>query len=188
MASLSLMHDCARLPCSSRASSPPSADSCLRLTALTNRHRSSLTCSSLQAPGRVPGSRHTLKAVGGIEGTRLPTDFEALMSQEDMDAVLKEASQKNQLVLVEWMAQWCRKCIYLKPKIEKLVHEFPDVRFCVVDVNNVPYTFVKSSNVSKMPTLQLWSGGKQVEELIAGEAAWQVLDKVREMIKRYSRK
>jgi thiol-disulfide isomerase/thioredoxin len=25
------------------------------------------------------------------------------------------------VVVVDWMAKWCRKCIYLKPKLEKLM-------------------------------------------------------------------
>ncbi len=27
------------------------------------------------------------------------------------------------MVVVDWMAAWCRKCIYLKPKLEKMFHE-----------------------------------------------------------------
>ena len=27
------------------------------------------------------------------------------------------------VVVVDWMAAWCRKCIYLKPKLEKMFHE-----------------------------------------------------------------
>ena len=30
------------------------------------------------------------------------------------------------VVVVDWMAKWCRKCIYLKPKLEKMLREdFP---------------------------------------------------------------
>ena len=29
-------------------------------------------------------------------------------------------------MVVDWMAKWCRKCIYLKPKLEKMLREdFP---------------------------------------------------------------
>lgn len=99
--------------------------------------------------------------------------------------MLEESAKTNQAVLVEWMAQWCRKCIYLKPKIEKIVTEYPSVTCCVVDVNKVPFAFVKNANITKMPTLQLYVKGQQVEELIGGEAAWQVLDHVRDMIKKH---
>lgn len=30
------------------------------------------------------------------------------------------------VVVVDWMAKWCRKCIYLKPKLAKMLNEeFP---------------------------------------------------------------
>lgn len=32
----------------------------------------------------------------------------------------------TEAVIVDWMAKWCRKCIYLKPKLEKMIKaEFP---------------------------------------------------------------
>lgn len=31
------------------------------------------------------------------------------------------------VLVVDWMAKWCRKCIYLKPKLERLFNaEFPE--------------------------------------------------------------
>ncbi|VAI49813.1 unnamed protein product [Triticum turgidum subsp. durum] len=101
------------------------------------------------------------------------------------------------------MASWCRKCIYLKPKLEKIAGEFPGVRFYFVDVNKVPQAVVKRGNISviyfdsvmapiclcfclqKMPTIQLWKDGEWKEEVIGGHKAWLVMDEVREMIQKY---
>ncbi|XP_047260945.1 thioredoxin-like 3-1, chloroplastic [Capsicum annuum] len=58
--------------------------------------------------------------------------------------------------MIDRMAAWCRKCIYLKPKLEKLSAEFDTkLKFYYVDVNKVPQTLVKRGNVSKMPTIQV---------------------------------
>jgi thiol-disulfide isomerase/thioredoxin len=47
------------------------------------------------------------------------------------------------------MAAWCRKCIYLKPKLEKLAAEFhPHIQFYCVDVNAVPSALVKRAGVT----------------------------------------
>lgn len=27
------------------------------------------------------------------------------------------------VVVIDWMARWCRKCIYIKPKITKMMQE-----------------------------------------------------------------
>lgn len=84
------------------------------------------------------------------------------------------------------MAAWCRKCIYLKPKLEKLAIEYESkIRFYCVDVNKVPQTLVKRGNISKMPTIQVWKDGEMKEEVIGGHKAWLVIEEVREMIKKY---
>ncbi|CAH9068225.1 unnamed protein product [Cuscuta epithymum] len=55
-----------------------------------------------------------------------------------------------------WMAAWCRKCIYLKPKLEKMVAEYDSkIKFYCVDVNRVPKALVNRGNISKMPTIQV---------------------------------
>jgi thiol-disulfide isomerase/thioredoxin len=47
------------------------------------------------------------------------------------------------------MAKWCRKCIYLKPKLERLAAEYhPHIKFYSVDVNDVPAILLKRAEVS----------------------------------------
>ncbi|XP_038709967.1 thioredoxin-like 3-2, chloroplastic isoform X2 [Tripterygium wilfordii] len=81
------------------------------------------------------------------------------------------------------MANWCRKCIYLKPKLEKLAADYhPRLRFYSVNVNSVPHKLVSRAGVTKMPTIQLWKDGKKQAELIGGHKAYLVVNEVREMI------
>uniref|UniRef100_A0A453PNR5 Thioredoxin domain-containing protein n=1 Tax=Aegilops tauschii subsp. strangulata TaxID=200361 RepID=A0A453PNR5_AEGTS len=54
----------------------------------------------------------------------------------------------HRLCVLTRMASWCRKCIYLKPKLEKIAGEFPGVMFYFVDVNKVPQAVVKRGNIS----------------------------------------
>eukprot|EP00271_Cylindrocystis_brebissonii_P005204 TRINITY_DN17170_c1_g1_i2.p1 TRINITY_DN17170_c1_g1~~TRINITY_DN17170_c1_g1_i2.p1 ORF type:complete len:260 (+),score=14.91 TRINITY_DN17170_c1_g1_i2:116-781(+) len=89
------------------------------------------------------------------EGSKLPDGMEVITSEEKLDAILNAAEEAGVGVVIDWMAQWCRKCIYLAPKIEKLSLEYPNYRFCVVDVNAVPAALVKRGQVTKMPTIQL---------------------------------
>jgi len=84
------------------------------------------------------------------------------------------------------MAKWCRKCIYLKPKLEKLAAEFyPKIKFYYVDVNEVSQALVQRGVISKMPTIQLWKNGEKQAEVIGGHQAWLVMDEVREMIQKH---
>ncbi|MCL7030600.1 hypothetical protein MKW94_020193 [Papaver nudicaule] len=112
--------------------------------------------------------------------------LEPITSTEELDQVLVEAKEVGHPVIIDWMANWCRKCIYLKPKLEKLSAEYNTrVKFYYVDVNSVSQVLVKRGNISKMPTIQLWKDGEFKEEVIGGHKAWQVLDEVREMIQKY---
>lgn len=52
------------------------------------------------------------------------------------------------LSLIARMASWCRKCIYLKPRLEKIAGEHPGVRFYFVDVNKVSQAVVKRGNIT----------------------------------------
>lgn len=113
-------------------------------------------------------------------------EMEPIKDSEHLDQVLQQAREHNRPIIIDWMANWCRKCIYLKPKLEKLAAEYDTkVKFYYVDVNNVPQTLIKRGNISKMPTIQLWKDGEMKAEVIGGHQAWLVVDEVREMIQKY---
>ncbi|MED6130440.1 Thioredoxin-like 3-1, chloroplastic [Stylosanthes scabra] len=113
-------------------------------------------------------------------------EMESIEDSEQLDQILLHAQQNSQPILIDWMAAWCRKCIYLKPKLEKLAAEYDTkTKFYYVDVNKVPQTLVKRGNISKMPTIQLWKDGEMKAEVIGGHKAWQVVEEVREMIQKF---
>ncbi|XP_027188156.1 thioredoxin-like 3-1, chloroplastic [Cicer arietinum] len=113
-------------------------------------------------------------------------EMEAINDSEQLDQILLHAQHNSQPILIDWMAAWCRKCIYLKPKLEKLAAEFDTkTKFYYVDVNKVPQTLVKRGNISKMPTIQLWKDGEMKAEVIGGHKAWLVIEEVREMIQKF---
>lgn len=113
-------------------------------------------------------------------------EMEAIHDSEQLDQILVHAQQNSEPILIDWMAAWCRKCIYLKPKLEKLAAEFDTkAKFYYVDVNKVPQTLVKRGKISKMPTIQLWKDGEMKEEVIGGHKGWLVIEEVREMIQKY---
>ncbi|CAL9201028.1 thioredoxin-like 3-1, chloroplastic isoform X1 [Musa acuminata AAA Group] len=112
--------------------------------------------------------------------------MEAITVVEELDQILEQAHELSQVIIVDWMATWCRKCIYLKPKLEKLAAEYdPRVRFYLVDVNKVSQELVKRGNITKMPTIQLWKDKEWKDEVVGGHKAWQIIDEVREMIQKH---
>ncbi|KAJ4720749.1 Thioredoxin [Melia azedarach] len=108
-------------------------------------------------------------------------------SESRFDRVIAEAQQRKESVVIVWMAKWCRKCVYLKPQLEKLAADYhPRLRFYYVDVNYVPHKLVAQAGVTKMPTIQLWRDGKKQGEVIGGHKAYIVVKEVHEMIEKES--
>lgn len=122
---------------------------------------------------------------GGAAGGEEPTSIELvpIAGEEQFNRVVAEAQQLEESIVILWMANWCRKCIYLKPKLEKLaVDYYPRIRFYCIDVNSVPQKLVNRAGVTKMPTIQLWRDSQKQAEVIGGHKAWLVIDDIRRMI------
>ncbi|GJN22434.1 hypothetical protein PR202_gb09994 [Eleusine coracana subsp. coracana] len=96
-----------------------------------------------------------------------PVEMEEIDSMEKLDDALRWSVENKQPIIIDWyglnstfnsltrfilprMASWCRKCIYLKPRLEKIAGEYPGsvVRFYFVDVNKVPQAVVKRGNIT----------------------------------------
>ncbi|CAK7342293.1 unnamed protein product [Dovyalis caffra] len=128
------------------------------------------------------------KIAGFWPDTTRPTsvEMEPINDSHQLDKILLQARELSQPIIIDWMASWCRKCIYLKPKLEKLAAEYDTrIKFYCVDVNKVPQSLVKRGNISKMPTIQLWKDGEMKAEVIGGHKGWLVIEEVREMIKKF---
>ncbi|KAK9913199.1 hypothetical protein M0R45_037023 [Rubus argutus] len=119
-----------------------------------------------------------------LDDSPVSVELVPIRSETQFDRVVAEAQQLEQSFIVVWIATWCRKCIYLKPKLEKLAAEYyPRLLFYSVDVNSVPHKLVARAAVTKMPTIQLWKDGKKQAEVIGGHGkAYLVINEVRTMI------
>ncbi|TVU27693.1 hypothetical protein EJB05_19190, partial [Eragrostis curvula] len=94
-------------------------------------------------------------------------ELEPICNEQQLDRALAEAQQLDHPIVLLWMASWCRKCIYLKPKLEKLAAEYhPRIRFYSVDVNAVPQKLVNRAGVT------LWSDSQKQDEVIGGHKSW----------------
>uniref|UniRef100_A0A5B6YPE5 Thioredoxin domain-containing protein n=1 Tax=Davidia involucrata TaxID=16924 RepID=A0A5B6YPE5_DAVIN len=121
--------------------------------------------------------------VQGLDSSPVSIELEPITSEIQFDRVIAGAQQLEESVIIVWMASWCRKCIYLKPKLEKLAADYyPRIRFYCIDVNTVPHKLVDRAGITKMPTIQLWKDSKKQAEVIGGHKAYLVVSEVREMI------
>ena len=78
-------------------------------------------------------------------------------------------------VLVDFNADWCGPCQALKPIIEELAETHPEFKFVSVNVDNL-YELAESHNISSIPCLVVYKGGKEVNRRIGLVSADIVLN------------
>ncbi|KAA8539278.1 hypothetical protein F0562_025970 [Nyssa sinensis] len=123
------------------------------------------------------------RSVQDLDCSPVSIELEPISSESQFDLVIAETRHLKEPVVIVWMASWCRKFIYLKPKLEKLAADYyPRIRFHCVDVNTVPHKLLVRAGITKMPTIQLWKESKIQAEVIGGHKAYLVVNEVREMI------
>lgn len=65
-----------------------------------------------------------------------------------------EVEKSQQLVVIDLYADWCGPCRMLAPSLEELEREYPDVKFCKINVDNDP-EFAKLFKVQSIPFVAL---------------------------------
>ena len=61
-----------------------------------------------------------------------------------------EVEEHRGLVVIDLYADWCGPCRMLAPILAKLEEEYPEVKFCKINVDNEP-ELAKSFNVTSIP-------------------------------------
>jgi len=68
----------------------------------------------------------------------------------------------NELVFVDFYANWCGPCKMLAPSIEKLADEHPEVKVVKIDVDQEP-SLAMQFQVQSIPTLITFKAGQPVK-------------------------
>ena len=76
------------------------------------------------------------------------------MLQLTIDNFKTEVEQHDGLVVIDLYADWCGPCRMLAPVLAELEGEYPDVKFCKINVDNDP-ELAKAFNVTNIPMVAL---------------------------------
>lgn len=84
----------------------------------------------------------------------------------DLDlASFDKVISENQLVLVDFWAEWCGPCKAMHPIFERMAKKYPQIKFCRVDVDsNQP--LAQKFGVQAIPTFMMFSGGQLVDKMM----------------------
>ncbi|KAF2711537.1 thioredoxin-like protein [Pleomassaria siparia CBS 279.74] len=81
------------------------------------------------------------------------------------------------LTVLEGTATWCTQCKAIAPEVQKMVSEFPDVKFFTYDVEETP-DIAQELGVSRMPTFSLFRDG-DIQEGVSGARAAELRKVIR---------
>ncbi len=91
---------------------------------------------------------------------------------EKFNAMLKE----NELVLVDFYADWCGPCRMLAPIIEQIENEKAGlVKVVKIDVDKET-NITKKYNIQSIPTLIIFKNGKETNQLVGYRSKKDIIE------------
>lgn len=93
---------------------------------------------------------------------------------------IHELIDGNTGVVVQFGASWCAPCKQLKPKVEQISFESPDIAFAYVDVESSP-SFCVESEVMSVPTTIGYHNSVEVDRVVGNNenAVKELVEKIR---------
>ena len=84
-------------------------------------------------------------------------------SVEQYDSIMSSQG----VVVIDYHAVWCGPCKKIAPIYERTASEYPDVRFCKINVDTQGLGVIVNNNrVSSLPTFIIYKNGKEVERVV----------------------
>ena len=77
----------------------------------------------------------------------------------------KEVMEADELVMVDFWAEWCGPCRALGPKLEEIASEKSNVKVVKINIDQNKETAQKFG-IRSIPTMILFKGGKDIETLM----------------------
>lgn len=88
----------------------------------------------------------------------------------EVEEIIEKASEEDMLVVIDFYSHNCPPCKMIAPLYEELSHEFPDVKFLKINVEENPEARQKF-NVDGWPTFVFVKNGDVQDEIVGGNAA-----------------
>ena len=89
----------------------------------------------------------------------------------------EEVMEAEELVMVDFWAEWCGPCKALGPKLEEIAQEKSDLKIVKINIDQNKETAQKFG-VRSIPTMIFFKGGKDVETLAGNLPKEEIISKI----------
>ena len=93
----------------------------------------------------------------------------------------QEVEKSEELVVIDFWAEWCGPCRMLAPIMDELEKDFPEVKFCKVCVDDEP-DLARTFNVQSIPFIALVKDNTFVDFSVGYVPKEKLADLIREYI------
>lgn len=94
---------------------------------------------------------------------------------------VSEVENSDRLTIIDFWAAWCGPCKMLSPVFQELSEEFPEVKFCKVNVDE-QRELAKKFGIGGIPTLVFMLDGNIAETVIG----YRAKEELAQLIKDYT--
>jgi len=106
---------------------------------------------------------------GASEQIQSSAQMIQLENEAAFNAKGDEAASEDKIVVVALFASWCRVCAAVKPKMKRVIKDWPDVEFCSIQLDKGNKPFAKKNGIKTLPWIWIFAGKKgQVESFQMG--------------------
>lgn len=94
------------------------------------------------------------------------------IKDSDVENILSEKP-----IIIKAGAEWCGPCKAIKPTLEEVEKEFPDILFCEIDVDEA-VDFSEKYKLRSVPTLLFFKEAKEVDRLVGNVPKEKIVESI----------
>ena len=99
---------------------------------------------------------------------RAPLSISSILSGKSLDIESKDEfsqnvlkAKENNIVIVDFHAQWCGPCKMMSPDLKKIISEHEHVDLVKIDVDECEDEIMMEHQIQAMPTLKFYKNGEE---------------------------
>jgi thioredoxin 1 len=102
------------------------------------------------------------------------------ISEKDFSKIIN--SKKENLVIIDFFAEWCMPCVMMAPVFARLAEKYSQVKFAKINVDDAP-KLSQEYEISSIPCIVFFKDGEEVDRIIGGVNEDVLIEKIQDYLR-----